>query len=601
MKRIVLSLTLALTFGFWASAEIAVQQAGGGTKPAADDQAQAQTGKTSDQEKPVSIAALAKARVDHARTVFEGVMLSLHETVSPSGGGQPVLMGKSEDAYLWSVRWLNAERDMSSGKEGQVTALERHLARMKKLQQVLSALSGMPPGPGLLAPLWGTEAARYYVAEAEFWLAQEKGKEKEQAGLKRSAGSNPVVRIIKPGLRTIDCVVEQPAFVDAYEQTAIVSKVSGFVKRSCVDIGDKVKKGELLAEIFVPELDEEHQRKVLQVELGKLRVEQARQSVAAAEGNTRTAIARLAEAKANEMKFQAEVVHCESQVKRLTRMAQEKVVDKQVLAEAQGRLDSSKAAWDAAQAAVPAREAERATSEPNLAKAKLDVEIAKTEAKASEADERKAAALLAYAKVTAPYDGIVTVRNVNTGDYVPTISGDKPAPNPSAMFVVVSTGPLRVFLDVPEGYARYVQKGTKAVVRDVSGLQIPATVTRTEWAIRERTRTLRTEIDLPGKECDGLRPGMYVSAQVIVERQDVWMLPREVMVVTGNETCCYLLHDGKAVKTAVVPGLSDGDWIEVTKMKIHGRWAKVGGHENVVMGDLRELTDGQTVKVAGGP
>jgi RND family efflux transporter MFP subunit len=404
-------------------------------------------------------------------------------------------------------------------------------------------------------------------------------------------------------LRTINSVVEQPAFVDAYGQTSIVSKVSGFIKRSHVDIGDKVKKGELLAEIFVPELDEDHQRKVVQVALGRMRVERARQSVAAAEGNTRIAIARLADAKANERKFQADVVRWVSEVKRLTQMAQDKVVDKQVLAEAQGQLDSSKAARDAAQAAVAAREAERATSEPNLAKAKLDVEIAKTEVKASEADARKAAALLAYAKVTAPYDGIVTVRNVNTGDFVAAVSGDKPAPKPSAMFVVANTDPLRVFMDVPETYASYVRKGTKAVVRDdaAGGSQIPATVTRTSWAIHERTRTLRTEIDLSGKECHGLRPGMYVYAQVIVERQGVWMLPQEALMVTGNETYCYLLHDGKAVKTPVVPGLRDGDWIEVTKMKIHGRWVKVSGDENVVMGDLSELTDGQTVKVAGGP
>jgi multidrug resistance efflux pump len=89
--------------------------------------------------------------------------------------------------------------------------------------------------------------------------------------------------------------------------------------------------------------------------------------------------------------------------------------------------------------------------------------------------------------VTVPYDGIVTVRNINTGDYVPAVSGDKPTPNPSAMFVVASTDRLRVFVDVPEEYASYVQKGTKVVVRDVAlGLQILATVTRTSWAIRER-------------------------------------------------------------------------------------------------------------------
>jgi RND family efflux transporter MFP subunit len=252
---------------------------------------------------------------------------------------------------------------------------------------------------------------------------------------------------------------------------------------------------------------------------------------------------------------------------------------------------------------VAAREAERAASEPNLAKAKLDVEIAKTEVKASEADERKAAALLAYAKVTAPYDGIVTVRNINTGDYVAAVSGDKPAANPAAMFVVVSTDPLRVFLDVPESYAGYVQKGTKAVLRAdaLSGLQIPAAVTRTSWAIREKTRTLLTEIDLSGKACDGLRPGMYVSAKVLIPRTNVYALPLQALTVSGNQTCCFLLRSGKTVKTPVKEGIKDGTWVEVDALKIDDSWKKVTGDENLIMGDLSELTDGQTVNVAGGP
>ena len=79
----------------------------------------------------------------------------------------------------------------------------------------------------------------------------------------------PVVHIVKPELRTIDYAIDNPGFVDAYEQTPIYSKVSGFIKHFYVDIGSEVKKGELLAEISVPELDEDHQRKMAQVELGQ--------------------------------------------------------------------------------------------------------------------------------------------------------------------------------------------------------------------------------------------------------------------------------------------------------------------------------------------
>ena len=89
----------------------------------------------------------------------------------------------------------------------------------------------------------------------------------EQAEAKRSGNGATVVRIVHPQLRTIDYAIDQPGTVDAFEQTSIFSKVSGFIRHFDVDIGQEVKKGDLLAEIFVPELDEDHQLKMAQVEL----------------------------------------------------------------------------------------------------------------------------------------------------------------------------------------------------------------------------------------------------------------------------------------------------------------------------------------------
>ncbi len=398
------------------------------------------------------------------------------------------------------------------------------------------------------------------------------GCRREAAPPRPAASGAPTVRIERPTRRTIDYAVDQPGFVYAFEQTAIYSKVTGFIKHWDVDIGQEVKKGQLLAEIDVPELKEEHDRMVAQVELDK--------------SNVKMAAAQLTEAKADVGKYQAEVVRWESEVTRLTEMVKEKVVDKQVLAETRRQFDSSKAARDAAQAAVAAREADLVTAEAKV--------------KVSEAEERKAAAMLDYTKLTAPYDSVVTVRNANTGDYVQGVAGDKSTPNPSAIFVVARMDKLRIFVDVQEAYARYVQKGTEAVIRAeaLSGLQIPATVTRTSWAIHEKTRTLLTEIDLSAKEYDGLRPGMYVYAKVLVQRPHVYALPPQALVLSGNQTYCYLLRNGKAVKTSVQAGVSDGSWTEVDRMKIDNVWKKVAGDEQVIVADLSELTDGEAVQVA---
>jgi hypothetical protein len=69
-------------------------------------------------------------------------------------------------------------------------------------------------------------------------------------------------------------------------------------------------------------------------------------------------------------------------------------------------------------------------------------------------------------------------------------------------------------------------------------------------------------------------------------------------VVSGNQTYCYLLRSSKAVKTSVEMGVNDGTWTEVHKMEIGDTWQNVTGHEEVILGDLSELTDGQAVNVA---
>jgi RND family efflux transporter MFP subunit len=406
--------------------------------------------------------------------------------------------------------------------------------------------------------------------------------------------------VVKPGLRNLTCTVDQPGFVDAYEQTAIYSKVSGFIKQFYVDIGQQVKKGDLVAEIFVPELDEDHQQKVAQVELDRSMVQQAQQLIVVAQSKLQTAIAQLAEAKANVGKYQADIVRWESEVQRLTKMVEQRVVDREVLDETQKQLSSSRSARDAALAAVAARDAARASAEADVGKAKIDVETAKAQVKVAEAEERRTAAMLAYTKVTAPYDGVITVRNANTGDYVQAATGDKSTSGGSPMFVIARDDLVRIFVDVPEDKARYVREGTRANVRvdALSGLEIKAAVTRTSWSVVGlKTHTMLAEIDLPTKDIGGLRPGMYVYTKVIIQRSGVPMLPQDALVVSGNQTYCFLLQDDKAVKTAVVRGLRDGAWVEVTKMKIDDPWVKVTGYENVIVGDLDELTNGQTVKI----
>lgn len=421
----------------------------------------------------------------------------------------------------------------------------------------------------------------------------------EQRPAKESASTvATAVRVVKPALRNLTHTVAQPGYVMAYEQTSVFSKVSGFIKGFSADIGQQVKKGDVLAEILVPELEEELLRKQAQVELDKQGIEHAQRLVQVAQSDVETAIAQFNETQANVGKSQAEVVRWESELPRLTQMVQERVVDRQVLGESQKQLDAAKAAHEAAKAAVAARAAKRLSAEAEVAKSKVDVEVAKSKVKVSEADARQTAAMLTYTKVTAPYDAVVTVRNTNTGDFVSAAaSGDKAGANRTPLFVVARTDKFRVAVDVPEAFARYVHEGTKAVVRAeaLNGIEIPATVARTSWSLDEKSRTLRAEIDLPGSAHAGLRPGMYVYGKITIDRPQIRILPQEALQVQGNQTYCFLRQGDKAIKASVQRGISEGPWVEVLKKRIGETWTEVTGDEEVILGDLGELVDGQTV------
>ena len=143
-----------------------------------------------------------------------------------------------------------------------------------------------------------------------------------------------------------------------------------------MDIGDKVKKGEVLATLFVPELVEDFGTKKATVELDKQRIELALKVVKVAEADVKAAEARLDEAKAILDKYEAEVERWDSEVKRLKHEVDRGVVDPQVLLESTNQLKSSTAARDAAKATIMKAEADLLSKQATLAKAKVDVEVA---------------------------------------------------------------------------------------------------------------------------------------------------------------------------------------------------------------------------------
>jgi HlyD family secretion protein len=417
----------------------------------------------------------------------------------------------------------------------------------------------------------------------------------------------PHVHLVQPQTRTIAHTVGQPGFVYPYEQTALYPKVAGFLDEWYVDIGDTIEKNQVLAKLFVPELDAELVEKKAQAGLDEAQIDVAQQTVAVAAGYLKAAAAQVEEAQANVKKYEAAVERWESEVKRLTGIAKSGVLDQQVLAESQKQLKADIASMNAARATTAAAEATRLARQADLDKARADVKAAQARARVSAADEKRVAALVAYTKLRAPYDGIVVDRNANTGDYLQPATGDQSgissAPgrmtaNRLPVYVVARTDKVRVFVDVPEMDAPMVSRGTPARVRipALGDEEIKAKVTRTSWSLTRQTRTLRAEIDLENPE-RRILPGTYAYARVLIERRKVMAIPLESVIEIGNQNCCYLYENGKAVLTPVQTGINDGKWVEVLHKRENGEWTGFTGTENVIIGDLAELTDGQPVEV----
>jgi multidrug efflux pump subunit AcrA (membrane-fusion protein) len=462
---------------------------------------------------------------------------------------------------------------------------------------------------------------------------------KSEKGEAVSVAEPPLVDVMHPQTRKIVRVVGQPSFVESYERTSIFPKVVGYIEKWNADIGDRVKKGDVLAMLFVPELREDWETKKRTVMLDKERVQLALRIVEVAKADVQAAEARLEEAKAILDKYKSDVDRWDSEVKRLSREVKRGVVDPQVELESENQFRMSTAAWSAAKATVAKAAAELLSKKATLDQDIVDVAVARARVEVSDSDAKRLEAWVGYLTLTAPYDGVIVARNANTGDFVMPLTGDpsadhnaphlSPSGNSAPIYVIDRTDVVRIFVDVPEGDANYIREGSKAAVQ-VKAFRdqwIPATVTRTSWALNVKSRTMRAEIDLHNTEAPqmyrdlgqhqlsdavskpGIQilPGMYAYGKVFIDRPNVRALPLSALYHSGEKTYYWRYDNGKAVRTEVQTGVSDGEWIEVTNRQLAAKaagdepWAPIDGTEQVILGDLTALTDGGPVRLAGKP
>lgn len=431
-----------------------------------------------------------------------------------------------------------------------------------------------------------------------------------------SVSKPPVVTIVKPELRELTRVVGQPSFIESYERSSVYPKMTAYIEKWIVDIGDKVKKGDTLATLYVPELVEDFGTKKATVALDQERVELAKTLVKVAQADVKAADAKLTESKAILAKYQSEVDRWDTEVKRLTAEVKRGVVDPQILLESTNQYRSASASKDAAEATIAKADAELLSKQATLLQRRVEVSVAQRDLGVAESEARRLEAWVSYLKLPAPFDGVIVERNANTFDFVLPSTGD-PTANQRAphlsnsgaapIYVVDRTDIVRIFVDIPERDANYVKVDTKAsvLVRAYRDDPIPGKVTRTSWALNVKSRTLRAEIDLPNNHGE-LLPGMYAYAKVIIERPKTATLPISALTYGGDRTYCWVYEDSKARRAEVRTGAGDGERIEVTSLQYtkdantDDGWLPITGDEKIILGDLSVLTDGGPVTISAG-
>jgi RND family efflux transporter MFP subunit len=332
--------------------------------------------------------------------------------------------------------------------------------------------------------------------------------------------SLPSVDVVKPGRATLVQHVQGNATLEAFEDTDLFAKVSGYLSDVRVDIGDHVKAGQVLAVIDVPELKLELSEAKAQLESKKSSLESARR----------------------------QLDHHKADVALQVGLAK----DREQLG--QGRQFISDRTLDQVRANADIAKADLGVAEANRDLAANQVDLAA-------ATMEKIRTLLTYTQIVAPFDGVVARRQVNRGDLVQAATSTRTTP----LFKVQRIDTIRVFCDVPEDKVSHVRVGDRANVK-VSGLNgepLVGTITRFAYRLDPETRNMRTEIDLPNTD-ERLYPGMY--AQVFLEldrRNDVLAVPVTAIGSDAQGTFVFTVQDNRIQRKAVKVGIRDSGRAEV--------------------------------------
>lgn len=337
-----------------------------------------------------------------------------------------------------------------------------------------------------------------------------------RAETRERAAELPHMEVMTVGRAPGDSVLQLPGSLQALTEAPILARTDGYLKKRLVDLGDRVRAGQTLAEIDAPELDR-------QIQQAEAAVEQAQASLAQAQ-------ASLEQGKANR------------DLARLTAgrwkvLAAQGVVSQQDNDQYQAQLAAQNANVEALEKGVLAQRSNVAANQANLARLQ-DVQ--------------------GYRIVKAPFDGIITMRNVDVGALVST--------GTTLLYRIAQVGSLRTYVNVPQNNAKAVHIGQTArlTFSDFPGRRFFGTVTRTANALDPASRTMLVEVDVPNKD-GALMPGLYAQVDLNSDRADPpLVVPSQALIVrTDGAQVAEVGPDNIVHLKKIEIGRDYGDRVEI--------------------------------------
>jgi HlyD family secretion protein len=393
-----------------------------------------------------------------------------------------------------------------------------------------------------------------------------------------------VVQTVHPTLGKTERVVTQPGSVHAYQVVQIYAKASGFLKTQNVDIGSKVKRGEVLAIVDVPELAQSVVKAKAVLAQADARVEQMKAREKSAHAEHDAALAAIAQAEANEKSAGAMLRYRTRQHARLKELFESRSIDERLVDESKQQLEAAGEAERAATANISTSKAQAAAKQAKVLEARSDILEAKAGVEVAKAEAQRLQVQYDFATIAAPFDGVVTSRTMFPGDYVRAAneSGGQP------LFVIQRVDRMRVVVQIPDRDVPFADVGDPAVVEldALPARSFPAKVSRLAESEDPQTRLMSLEIDVPNPE-GVIRQGMFGRVRIVLDPQaTVLSIPSACLVgrSQGGKASAYVIRDGKAKLVSLRVGGDDGVRVSVLE--------GISASDQVVVRPPGELVEG---------